>query len=615
MKKRLLSCLLALALLAPASVTVAAADYSDLSGHWAEPYITELSNLGYMTGYTDGTVKPDKTITACEAIALLSRFYPVEGGLAELIHEDYGDFVSQNIDPTLTWAYDEIEVCLAAGILSQNEIRNLRLTVPVDKELLSVLLVRALQLTDKAAALMDDGVELTFDDTDEIAEAYRGHIAVLVNNKIVEGDTRNNFTPHAEVTRGVVAAMVVRGLDYVESLGNELSVPGYDVAAASRTGVVTGVSGSTIALRDSEGISRAYTVDAESALSVNGKDAALKDIVAGFYVTVRVQDGVVTSLSARNEEGAAWHMGAAAEVSKTTAGVTLSLQNLDAGTASKLQVPAATAVTINGAAKTAADLSDGMFLTVAMQGDKIASITAISGSYSLTATVASLTYGTPVSLELKGEDGGLIHFALDLAAPPTITRGDSQVSIERLGAGDEVTLTIEGCRLIKITAAANTNNLEGVLTSVISTAAGTTWLITDGENGTHSLVVAPSANAYQAGRAILISTIQVGDTISVVSDGKTISEVNLRSSSGDGANKVSGTVLVTDSSTKTLTVLTAGNRLVYIDASQTASIINAANGKSISLSGIEVNRSLEAYGSYDDPSNFNAKSIIIIPER
>ena len=90
MKKRIVALLLALTLLAALPVTALAAEYTDLAGHWSEPYITELTELGYLTGYTDGTVKPDKTITACEALALLSRFYRPSDEAVQLIHEDYG---------------------------------------------------------------------------------------------------------------------------------------------------------------------------------------------------------------------------------------------------------------------------------------------------------------------------------------------------------------------------------------------------------------------------------------------------------------------------------------------------------------------------------------------
>ncbi|MDY3617712.1 S-layer homology domain-containing protein [Agathobaculum sp.] len=47
--------------------------YSDLSGHWASKYIGYLESLGVVTGYPDGSFKPDQTITRSEFVAIVIR--------------------------------------------------------------------------------------------------------------------------------------------------------------------------------------------------------------------------------------------------------------------------------------------------------------------------------------------------------------------------------------------------------------------------------------------------------------------------------------------------------------------------------------------------------------
>ena len=123
MKKRIVALLLSLGLLLSLPTPVLAAEFTDLEDHWAAPYLNELADLGFLTGYADGTVKPDKIVTACEAIALLTRLYSPTDDVSAQIHEDYGTFVATYVDPELSWAYDELELCLATGILSQNELK------------------------------------------------------------------------------------------------------------------------------------------------------------------------------------------------------------------------------------------------------------------------------------------------------------------------------------------------------------------------------------------------------------------------------------------------------------------------------------------------------------
>lgn len=611
MKKRLLSMLLVLTLLSSLSVPALAASYSDLKGHWAESYIEELSDLGYLTGYTDGTVKPNKTITACEALALLSRFYPVDEDIAEWIHEDYGSFVEAYIDPSLSWAYDEIEICLAAGILSQNELKNLRLTAAIEKELLSVLLVRALQLTDEASEATKDGVTLTFTDTNEITESYRGHIAVLVENKIIEGNDKNQFTPHASVTRAVVSAMVVRGLDYVETLGKDFVLEGYE-SYSKRSGVITAVTGSTVTFRDESGLSRIYTIPTSAKVTVGGESKVLTDAYVGCYVTIRVENEKVASVTVRNEESVTWLQGTLTDIGQSSNSYNLYVKNLDTGKSTRILSPSGATVTINGEKKALSDLKENMFVTLTLKNDRAMEVSAVSGNSTVTGTISSLTYGAPVILNVTSSDGGTVQFLLDLTDLPTIMRGDNEVTIERLSAGDEITLTIEGSTLKKIAAKSNENTIDGTVTSIVATTAGTTWIITDADGTAHSLTLDPTAAAYQGSKAILVSVVQAGDTVSVVADGKTITEVYLKSSNGNTATKVSGTVLVVDTKAKQITVLNASGKLVYVSTSSVGSIVDATgNGKTISLSNLEVNSQILAYGSYTDGSNFSATSIIV----
>ena len=44
----------------------------DYEGHWAQQYIEKAINAGYMTGYPDGSFKPDNPITRAEFARVLS---------------------------------------------------------------------------------------------------------------------------------------------------------------------------------------------------------------------------------------------------------------------------------------------------------------------------------------------------------------------------------------------------------------------------------------------------------------------------------------------------------------------------------------------------------------
>ncbi len=45
--------------------------FSDMGGHWSNPYVAYAANLGIVAGYTDGTFRPDKTVSYDEAATML----------------------------------------------------------------------------------------------------------------------------------------------------------------------------------------------------------------------------------------------------------------------------------------------------------------------------------------------------------------------------------------------------------------------------------------------------------------------------------------------------------------------------------------------------------------
>ena len=49
------------------------AAFNDISGHWAEKDIVNAANKGWIMGYTDGSFRPNQTITRAEAMSLINR--------------------------------------------------------------------------------------------------------------------------------------------------------------------------------------------------------------------------------------------------------------------------------------------------------------------------------------------------------------------------------------------------------------------------------------------------------------------------------------------------------------------------------------------------------------
>lgn len=75
--------------------------FSDTTGHWAAPYISALTQAGYIKGYPDGTFRPDLPVTRAELVALLNRVVGRENvaGTAPGFRDVSEDF----------WGYEDIQ--------------------------------------------------------------------------------------------------------------------------------------------------------------------------------------------------------------------------------------------------------------------------------------------------------------------------------------------------------------------------------------------------------------------------------------------------------------------------------------------------------------------------
>jgi len=79
MKRRLLSLtalVLCLTLLAPLSAAGAASPaFTDISGHWAEDTIERFADSGIISGFPDGSFRPNQLVTRAEFAAIVTRAF------------------------------------------------------------------------------------------------------------------------------------------------------------------------------------------------------------------------------------------------------------------------------------------------------------------------------------------------------------------------------------------------------------------------------------------------------------------------------------------------------------------------------------------------------------
>jgi len=607
MKRRALSAILALVLAVSLSVPAFASQYSDLTNHWAKSYMEALAASGYLNGYTDGTMKPDKTITYCETLALLSRFYILTDLQTEMIASKYETTVKAAVPSTLSWAYGNIEICLAAGIITESELKTITFTDNIKKEQLAVYLVRAIQMTGAANSL--SGSTLSFADADTVTAASVGSVAELALLGVVKGDNNNNFAPQSTVSRAVVATMMSRTIDYLKAKGTTLKITDYE-GLSQAEGIITAASGTSFEITGYDGVKRLYTVSASSVIKINNVSSAFSSSYMGSFATVTAKNSTVVNLAVTNVSGTTWVQGLYTSITPYSSYSTLYMENLDVFAINSYSIPSTVSIKQDGVTVGAAGLKAGSHITLKLVSGVVTEVISVSGDKTLTGTVTLIKYGTTVNLNIKGDNAAEYTFALKIATLPTVLRDTATISFDRLKIGDAVTITIDDCKVKTITVAGTEKSVTGVLKSITTSATGTVWIITNTGGSDVSYTLDEDAVAYSGSTQIPLSTILVGDTVIISTYNSLITEIKLQSSVNT-ATKVTGTVLKVDVMTAVITILNSDDKLIYVNAYNAASIINSATGSSIYLSAISANLKLVAYGSYTDSRNFKAKSIII----
>lgn len=171
--------------------------FSDIRGHWAEREITDLQQKGIITGYGDGTFRPNREITRAEFAAAVTRAVnkPIDEEPVQL----YSD-----VPPTY-WAVREIFAAHRLGIMTGYSNGTFRPELPIIRAEAVVALNRSFPLPEIRE-------RVTFPD---VLGRYwaREQIELAYARGIINGDHRGWFYPERALTRAEYAVMLWQALE------------------------------------------------------------------------------------------------------------------------------------------------------------------------------------------------------------------------------------------------------------------------------------------------------------------------------------------------------------------------------------------------------------------
>lgn len=209
MKKRILSCLLSIAMcltLLPLGTQAQAAYFRDVpSSHWAKDYIDEAVDLGLFNGTGDGQFSPSAAMTRSMFVTVL---YRMDGGEAE----SSANFIDV---PRGSWYSDAVAWASENSLVTGTGGGRFSPKANVTREQLITILYRYLNFF--GATLEGSGTSVTFRDSSSISSYARPAVQAMKDAGIIGGKPDGyggyRFDPRGRATRAEVASIMCRFLE------------------------------------------------------------------------------------------------------------------------------------------------------------------------------------------------------------------------------------------------------------------------------------------------------------------------------------------------------------------------------------------------------------------
>lgn len=184
------------AMVAVAPFNTEAAGFKDLaSTHVHYSSIMDLTDRGVIKGYTDGTFKPEASVTRGQAAKIIALTLGLD--TKNVVNPNFKDIKADNE------YYGPIAALVAEGIVSGKADGTFAPGEKLTRSQMAKIITLAFGFEEGKLT------DTKFKDV-KATDWYNGYLQTLLDNEITTGTTPTTFSPYANVKRGQMASFVVR---------------------------------------------------------------------------------------------------------------------------------------------------------------------------------------------------------------------------------------------------------------------------------------------------------------------------------------------------------------------------------------------------------------------
>lgn len=208
------------------STTTSTSSFSDVSSdYWALPFIQALAERNIITGFPDGTFKPNQSVTRAEFATLIQKAFN-QSAVRQLSSGGFRDV------PGNYWAADAIREAYETGFLSgyPGNLFQPNQQIPKVQALVALTSGLGLSTNDNASTVNST----YFTDASAIPDYAVSNVAAATQaNLVVNYPNVNQLNPQVPLTRAEAAAILYQALvrqGQLQALGSNVTASSYIVA-------------------------------------------------------------------------------------------------------------------------------------------------------------------------------------------------------------------------------------------------------------------------------------------------------------------------------------------------------------------------------------------------
>ncbi len=597
-----LSVLMTLALIvAPVSADNAFPDVTAENYSWAVNEIEEMTKLGIIAGYTDGTFKPAREISKIEALILSARILGYTDSANKPFTELAKELYADDLTPYDTGYENEVAYLLYKDVLKLSDVVSYiggeNANSPMKRYEVAVLLTKVLGAEGDVSMSV---ATTSYADSVDIPATAKPYVEYVTEEGIMNGMSETEFVPMGSVTRAQMAVLLYRLMNKMDQEIEIATMKAFD-AATNRLTYITS-DNKTAAVNISYG--------AASIVKKDGFASDLSRIAPSSIIAIVRRGGVIYAVEAITVVG-----------DEVVEAIFSSL--VSGGNTSKIKVyfaedPSALyeyviaenfVVTKNGSSAKLTDLNKTDAVTLTISSGEVSTIVAKSKDENIKGTVSEIILSPSVAFVITLTDGEEVEYKL--ATDASVKRNGAKATADEVLVGDNISATVTYGELASIIATSTKHTATGTIEAIYIATLPTITVKANGASTTYSL--SRSATYTVNGEEADIYALRLNSTVTLNVEGDTVTRV-ASTLTGESSALV-GTIKNVNSSYGFITFVYEENdtqKEMFVFIKTATKIMDTATGKMVSSSALKEKQTISVTGAMNMGA-FEATTIVIMP--